>query len=325
VSSSSDRARICVVGSANVDLVVQSSRLPRAGETLMGGPFSVLPGGKGANQAVAAARMGAAVSLIGCVGDDEHGRMMRTVLEREGVESSHLATCQDQPSGVALITVAEDGANTIIVAPGANATVSPADIDKARDAIRDADVLLMQLETPLPTVLHAATTARDLGTTVILNAAPSAKLPAELLAAVDMLIVNETEAESLASAALALRAPVQDAAESLLLRVSSLGVATSVLTLGAQGCLFRHGTDAVGRIAACQVEAIDTVGAGDAFCGTLAVRLAEHQVGGGIDRMAIMDAVCWACAAGGLATMKRGAIPSLPTRAEVVRLLRQTS
>ena len=162
-----------------------------------------------------------------------------------------------------------------------------------------------------------------MGTTVILNAAPAAHLSAELLAAVDALIVNQTEAASVSSGALSLAPPGADAMESLLLRVSSLGVSTTVMTLGGDGSLYRHGTDAVGRVAACRVEPVDTVGAGDAFCGTLAVRLAEHQIGGGIDRMAVMDAVCWACAAGGLATTRRGAIPSLPTRAEVVGLLRQ--
>lgn len=319
-----------MLGSINMDLVVRSPRLPAPGETLLGGPFSTSPGGKGANQAVAAARMGAEVSFIGAVGDDEHGRVMLETLKGEGIDTSRIAVREGTPTGVALITVAEgQGENTIIVAPGANATVTPGDVEAARGTIGAADVLLIQLEVPLEAVARAGEIARDLGVTVVLNAAPAMRLPAEVLASTDVLIVNETEAAVVGAEAFAPIGPEPEPAdelEALLLRAAGLGPGTTVLTAGAAGALFRCGRESAGRVPATPVSAIDTVGAGDAFCGALAVRLAEHQIGdargAGLDRMGLMDAVCWACAAGALATTKNGAIPSLPTRAEVLRLLR---
>jgi ribokinase len=331
-----DRPRLCILGSINADLVVRSPRLPSRGETLLGGPFQRHPGGKGANQAVAAARMGAEVSFIGAVGDDEHGRLMRATLDAEGIDTSRIST-RTAPTGVALITVADSGDNTIVVAPGANAEMTPADIDTARDAIAAADLLVMQLETPLAAVLHAARLARDLGTTVLLNAAPAQRLPAELLTAADVLIVNETEAALLTGAPLTPVSPGGTPSEpsesgvpsspdldALLARLALLGPTTSVLTAGPRGAVFAHANER-GHLAAMPVNSIDTVGAGDAFCGAFAARLAEQQINAGRasrDRMAVMDAVCWGCAAGALATTKHGAIPSLPTRAEVVALLR---
>lgn len=321
-----DRTRVCVVGSINMDLVVRSPRLPGPGETLLGGPFSTSPGGKGANQAVAAARMGAAVSFVGRIGDDEHGRIMRGVLEAEGIDASRLGAATGTPTGVALITVAAEGENTIVVAPGANAMLSPADVDAARSTIEHSDLLLMQLETPMQTVARAAEIARDVGTTIVLNAAPGARLPASLLGLVDVLIVNESEGRLLSGPVVPPPTePAADELEALMVRISGLGVSTSVLTAGPRGALYSFGREGTGRVAACEVSPVDTVGAGDAFCGALTVRLGEHQIGGGLDRMGVMDAVCWACAAGGLATTRHGAIPSLPTRAEVVNLLRRTN
>lgn len=326
-----DRPRLCILGSINMDLVVRAPRLPAPGETLMGGPFETHPGGKGANQAVAAARMGAEVSFIGAVGDDEHGRSMLAALSAEGIDTSRIATRTGATTGVALITVAESGENTIIVAPGANATVTPADIDAARGAISAADMLLAQLEVPIAAVAHAAQLARDLGTAFVLNAAPApaARLPADLISATDVLIVNETEAAALGASSFAPPSPADppaDELEAALLRLAGLGPSTIALTAGAQGALFFHGKEARGRIPATPVEPVDTVGAGDAFCGAFTTRLAEHRINAGragLDRLAVMDAVCWACAAGALATTRRGAIPSLPSREEVVRTLRK--
>jgi len=313
-------ARLCILGSINTDLVVRAPRLPAPGETLLGGPFWTSPGGKGANQAVAAARMGAGVSMIGAVGDDDHGRAMLGTLGAEGVDLTHVATRVGVPTGVALISVAEQGENTIIVAPGANATLTPADADAARDAIGGADVLLVQLEVPLETVARAAAIARNAGTAVILNAAPAHPLSADLLALIDVLVVNETE-----GAAIALRDPpgpggLPRLAESL----ARLAPPTVVLTLGARGLWYSHARSAA-TLPAHSVHAVDTVGAGDAFCGVLATRWAEHRAAAHLDADGVRDALYWASAAGALATTRRGAIPSLARRSEVVALLKSAA
>lgn len=296
-----------------MDLVVRCAALPRAGETLLGGPFATYPGGKGANQAVAAARAGAMVSFIGAHGADAYGGMLRDVLRGEGVDLAHVDTRADVPTGVALITVSSAGENTIVVAPGANASVSNSDVHDARVAIQSADVLLMQMETPLATLESAAELARDAYVAVILNAAPAQPLPANLRAAVDVLIVNETEAGVVA--------PGSSAATPEPLGL--LGIETVVLTLGAAGVrLVRE--QRVASVPAFPVNPVDTVGAGDAFCGVFACRWAEHRIGGGLDAGAITDCLHWAAAAGALATQTAGAIPSLPTRNAVIAMLRST-
>lgn len=317
---SNDPPRICVVGSLNVDQVVRTARLPGAGETVIGGPVETHPGGKGANQAVAAARLGAAVSMIGCVGGDEHGHRMRSTLAADGVDASRVIVREGTATGLAVITLGDAGENTIVVVPGANAALTPDDLHGHRDPIAQADVLLMQLETPLETVAAAAAMARDAGTTVMLNAAPAVALPADLLGLVNVLIVNETEA------AIVTRAPAGADEAGLLTRLADLPVDTVVLTLGSRGSWFSHARAAANRLEAYSVDPVDTVGAGDAFVGALATRWAEHQVNaarGGLDAMAVLDAVCWGNAAGALACTRRGAIPSMPARAEVVGLLRR--
>ena len=306
------RPRVCVVGSLNMDLVVRSPRLPAPGETLIGGSFATSPGGKGANQAVAAARMDAVVSLIGAVGSDVHGSMMLETVKSEGIDVARVRVVEGAATGVAIITVAEGagpgsarGENTIVVASGANATVTPADIDAAAGTIADADVLLMQLECPLETVTRAAVLAKDRGVTVVLNAAPARTLPMDLLAMVDVLVVNRVEAEAIARG--------RD--------LDSIGVDTVVETRGAEGAtMVRRGRTR--HVAAFAVSVVDSVGAGDAFVGTLASRWAEHQAASMLDDAGISDALCWGCAAGALATTRPGAIPSLPRRSEVAALLR---
>jgi ribokinase len=256
--------------------------------------------------------------MIGCVGDDEHGHRMRTVLAADGVDASRVIVRPGTSTGLALITIGDAGENTIVVVPGANATLTPDDLAGHRDPIAQADVLLMQLETPLETVAAAAAVARETGTTVVLNAAPGVPLPADLVSQIDVLIVNESEAAVLTGSG------ASDPA-ALLARLAALPVATTVLTLGEQGSWFSH-ERSPSRLAAYQIDPIDTVGAGDAFVGALAARWAEHQVSGGrhgVDSMGVLDALCWANAAGALACTRRGAIPSLPTRAEVLDLLRR--
>ncbi|MFM9995444.1 MAG: ribokinase [Phycisphaerales bacterium] len=319
-----DRPRICVLGSLNVDLVVRSPRLPAPGETILGGPFETHAGGKGANQAVAASRMGAAVTMIGCVGVDEHGHHMRSILAADGIDASRVVVRERTSTGLALITIADSGENTIVVVPGANAALTPADLHGHRDPIAQADVLLMQLETPPETVAAAAAIARDVGTTVMLNAAPAIRLSAELLGAIDVLIVNETEGAIVTG--LAGGGGGVGGVDGLAARLAELPVGTLVLTLGEGGSWHSHARGPGSRLDAYRVEPIDTVGAGDAFVGALATRWAELQISAGragIDGMGVLDAICWANAAGALACTRRGAIPSLPTRAEVRELLRR--
>jgi ribokinase len=252
--------------------------------------------------------------MVGAVGDDAHGAALLEVLRAEGVDCAHVRTVPGAATGVALITVASQGGatggrgeNTIVVASGANASLSPADVDAARGAIADADVVLMQMECPAEAVLRAAQIAKERGATVILNAAPAHPLSAELLCLVDVLVVNRVEARTVARG----RDP------------EMLGVATLIVTRGAEGAtIVRAGRTR--HVAAFAVSAVDSVGAGDAFAGALATRWAEHQAASMLDEAGIADALCWACAAGALATTRPGAIPSLPRREEAAALLRRS-
>jgi ribokinase len=299
--------RVCVIGSANMDLVVRTPRLPKPGETILGGPFEMFPGGKGANQAVAAARMGAQVSFVGRVGADAYGTELRTALSREGVDLTTLRATAGVATGVALITVDESGGeNTIVVAGGANKRVSRDDVHAVSGLIRSADVLLMQLEVPVDVVAAAAAVARSTGRKVVLNAAPAVELPEGLLATVDVLIVNRGEAAAGVGAVADVRS--RDLAKRLL----DLGPRAVVITLGPRGALVAD-SRGVEHVPSIEVEAVDTVGAGDAFCGTLAAMLAEGK--------ALAQAARAGCIAGALAAAKQGAIPSLPTREAVGRVL----
>lgn len=311
---------VCVLGSINMDLVVRSPRLPGPGETLLGGPFRTFPGGKGANQAVAASRLlgggaeGGRVLMVGAVGDDANGREHLAGMLHEGVDTSFVFTRHNTPTGVALITVADAGGeNTIVVAPGANATVSTDDVDAAAEAIRSADVLLMQLETPVKAVMEAARIARQSGTATILNAAPAQPLPRDLLAGIDVLVVNESEAATLAGV------EERESPDVMLDRLTggSGGPGAVIVTLGEAGAIAARagegGSQQRVRAAAFAVDTVDTVGAGDAFCG--AVAAAWKALG---DDLAVL--LRFACAAGALATTQPGAIPSLPRRTDVEKL-----
>ncbi len=302
--------RICVLGSINMDLVIQTPRFPAPGETLLGGQFRTYPGGKGENQSVAAARMGAAVSMIACIGDDAYGKSLRDVLAAECVDTTHVMTRAGIATGIALITVNAEGENTIIVAPGANGQLSPHDVDTHRAAVTAADALVMQLETPLASIKRAAEIARGAGKTTILNAAPALPLAVELLPWIDVLIVNRTEAALMAG--MSADAPPPALAE----RLRSAGAHCVVITLGAAGAVAR---DQHGMIEqrAFPIQPIDTTAAGDAFVGAVATSLAS-----GSD---LRDAVRWGCAAGALAATKPGALPSLPHRDEVARLVEHQS
>ena len=303
--------RIVVVGSINVDLVVRVATLPRPGETVLGGRFASVPGGKGANQAVAAARAGGRTTFVARVGDDSMGHAAINAFRAEGIETDFITITPHGPTGVALILVDASGENSIAVAGGANDRLCTDDIERARPAIEAADVILLQLEVPLEAVAHAVTIARAAGTRVILNPAPARPLPAAILARVDILTPNETEGESLASQGDA-PAPSAADADALAGTLLGLGPRAVVVTRGAAGALVATAEDRT-HVAAFPVEPRDTVAAGDVFNGCLAVMLAE-----GLDLVA---ATRFAAAAAAISVTREGAQTSAPRRGEIEAFL----
>lgn len=307
---------IVVIGSVNMDLVVRAPRIPTPGETIMGRSFETFPGGKGANQAVAAARMGGKVSLIGCVGNESHGHQLAQLLHQEGIDLSRMLQRKDKtPTGVALITVDDTGENTIVVAPGANLTLTAEDIEECRGLIESADVLLMQLETPIEAVLAAGKIAKAAGVAVILNASPALPQARETLRWCDLLVVNRTEAARMGGLE-----PYTEPGR-LALRLAEIGPPTVVLTLGAQGSIVAH-KGRPKRISTLPVKAVDAVGAGDAFAGALAVAYADVfplMKSRSPDEFKMLEAALeLASVAGAMATQRPGAMPSLPRRDEVI-------
>jgi ribokinase len=299
--------RIVVVGSSNTDMIIKLDYIPKPGETRLGGEFATAAGGKGANQAVAAARAGGAVTMIARVGRDMFGERAVAGLAENGIDVEHVQY-DESPSGVALIFVGEHGENSIGVASGANARLSPADVRKAADAIATANVVIMQLETPLGTVQAAADLADQNGAMIILNPAPAQPLPDELLRKVSILTPNETEAELLTGIRVADDDSCGRAADILLRK----GVETVIITLGSRGA-FIASSDLRQHVPGFRVKQVDTTAAGDAFNGALAVALAEG--------VPIFDAVRFANAAGAIAVTRLGAQPSAPSREEIETLL----
>ncbi|QEV17598.1 ribokinase [Streptomyces alboniger] len=289
---------IAVLGSANMDLVAYVTRAPRRGETVTGREFRTIPGGKGANQAVAAARAGATVSMIGAVGTDVFGARLRSTLEHSGVDTDLLRTVET-PTGTAHIVVDDEGGNSIVVVPGANGTVkglTPGD----EALIASANALLLQLEIPAKGALAAARAARRHGVRTVLTPAPAQHLPDELLAATDLLLPNEHEAATLTG----ITDDPHAAARSLLSQVPEV-----VITLGSRGSLYAaRGAEPV-MVPAPRVTAVDTTGAGDTFAGTLAVALAEGRP--------VPDALTWASSAAALSVQRPGASASMPYRKEI--------
>ncbi len=305
-------ARVAVVGSLNMDLVIKAPRLPAVGETVLGGAFATFPGGKGANQAVAAARLGAAVAMVGRVGDDAFGRQLREGLAREGIDVSAVRTDTAAATGVALITVDGVGHNTIVVASGANMAVTPADVDAARAVIAEGTVLLLQLEVPVEAVRRAAQLAHAAGRLVILDPAPapSAPLPDDLYRLLAVINPNEVEARALTGIAIATEADARHAAEALLAR----GCQAAVLKLGERGAYMAVGPHRE-AVPAVRVEPVDTTAAGDAFAAGLGVALAEGKP--------VQTAVRFAAVVGAFSVTRLGAQPSMPTRAELREFARQ--
>lgn len=294
-------AKIVVVGSFNADLTAYMQRMPRPGETVQGDTFMTGAGGKGSNQAVAAARLGAEVAFIGRVGADVFANIAYELWDAEGINYQHVGRDAEYATGVAPILVDSSGENMIVVVLGANSRVQKSDIDAAREVIAAADVLVAQLEINLDMVAYALETAKELEVTTILNPAPAAALPPETLALADYLTPNETELETLAGDG---ATDVEAAARGLLTRPDQI----ALVTLGAQGAqIVAPGVSKV--VPSYKVEAVDTTGAGDAFNGALAVALAE-----GMD---LEEALRFANAAAALSVTKPGAAPSTPYRADV--------
>jgi ribokinase len=297
--------RIVVIGSINMDLVVRAERLPKPGETVRGREFQTIPGGKGANQAVAAARLGAETHMVGRVGYDEFGRRLRQSLADNGVHVEYVTSDREHPNGVAVILVQESGENSIVVAAGANAAVSMDDLKATASVIQAADAVLLQLEIPLETVATALQMAGAAKVRSILDAGPAADVPEDLKRAADVISPNMVEAEALLGHAVS---SALDAARELVGR----GAPACVVKAGAQGCAWVSPQGAE-HIAAIAVKAVDTTAAGDAFTAALAVALAEGK--------SLPEAARWANFAGALAVTRFGAQPSMPPRRELEQFI----
>ena len=299
-----DKNKILVVGSTNTDMVIKAAHLPLPGETILGGTFLMNAGGKGANQAVAAARLGAQVAFVCKTGNDIFGSRSKQLFTDEGIDTKYVFSDEEHPSGVALITVDAKAENCIVVASGANAHLLPADLAKAAEAIDRAEIVLMQLEIPMETIEYVAAIAHKKGKKVILNPAPAQPLSKELLANVDILTPNETEAGMIAGIAVADTASACEAARI----ICAMGVQTVIITLGSKGALiYADGFQA--EIPVEKVEAVDTTAAGDVFNGALAVALSENRD--------IADAVRFACQAASISVTRIGAQASAPYRKEL--------
>ncbi|ERZ11346.1 ribokinase [Pseudomonas aeruginosa] len=303
------QAKVLVVGSLNMDLVVRAPRLPRGGETLAGQSFTTIPGGKGANQAVAAARLGAGVAMIGCLGDDAYGDQLYRALQAEGIDCQGVERVAGESSGVALIVVDDSSQNAIVIVAGGNGHLSPAVLARHEHLLEQAQVVVCQLGSPLETVGHVLRRAHALGKTVILNPAPATRdVPADWLPLVDYLVPNETESELLC------RLPVDslESAGRAAERLREMGAGRVIVTLGAQGALL-VGEGRVEHFPVARVKALDTTAAGDTFVGGFAAALAR-----GLDEAA---AIRFGQAAAAISVTRLGAQTSIPSREEVERAL----
>ncbi|MBD9168301.1 MAG: ribokinase [Parabacteroides johnsonii] len=303
-TTQTSRRQILVVGSSNTDMVIKAARLPRPGETILGGTFFMNPGGKGANQAVAIARLGGSVTFICKTGSDIFGHQSQQLFEEEGINTSYVFSDSGNPSGVALITVDEKAENCIVVASGANANLLPSDLAKAEEAIEQADLILMQLEVPMETVCFVADIAWQKGKKVILNPAPAHPLPADLLRHLYLITPNETEAEMITGVKITDESSAGEAARLL----SEMGVQHVIITLGSKGALI-YSDGKAEMVPALKVEAVDTTAAGDVFNGALTVALSEGR--------SLKEAARFACKASAISVTRVGAQSSAPYRNEV--------
>ncbi|MDR3286386.1 MAG: ribokinase [Prevotellaceae bacterium] len=299
-----NKQKILVVGSSNTDMVIKTQHLPRPGETVIGGTFFMNPGGKGANQAVTVARLGGQVTFICKTGSDIFGHQAHQQFEEEGIDTSYVLSDSKNPSGVALITVDANAENCIVVASGANANLLREDVAKAREAIEEADIVLMQLEIPMETVEYVAKMANSKNKKVILNPAPAQFLSAELISNLYIITPNETESEMISGITITDDKSAFEAAK----KIADMGVDNVIITMGDRGALvYNKETNEI--VDAYKVKAIDTTAAGDVFNGALAVALAENRT--------IVDAVRFACKTAAISVTREGAQSSVPYRNEV--------
>jgi ribokinase len=298
-------ANIIIVGSMNMDMMVKTEHIPRPGETIMGTDFLMNPGGKGANQAVAVARLSGNAKFIGKIGNDLFGRQASQLFREEGIDTSGLTSDANQPSGIALITVDKDGENSIVVAPGANSSLNLADVETHIYNTSQASVMLIQLEIPINTVKHAIKVAKQSNIKVILNPAPAQHLEDELLKMVDIITPNETEAEFLTGISVFDIESAKKAAQD----ISSKGIGSVIMTLGQKGALV-YENEIFHHITAPVVLAVDTTAAGDVFNGALAVGITEGKT--------ILQAVEFACRAAAISVTRLGAQSSIPYRNELL-------
>lgn len=300
-------ARITVIGSLNMDLVVATPRVPVMGETILGSGFMTVPGGKGANQAVAAARLGGRVSMIGCVGNDIFGRDLLENLTNNNVNNENIKMLDDSSTGIAMIVI-KDGDNFIIVDPGANSRLTPDMIDAAESLIKDSFIVVIQLEIPIETVERAVALAKKHDVKVLLNPAPARNLSNELLSKIDIFTPNESECEIITG----LHVKSIDDAKEAVSFLRKKGIPKVIVTMGAKGVVYNNGDELIHKRVP-EVKVVDTTAAGDSFSGAVAVALSEGKN--------INEAVDFANAVGTLTVMKKGAQPSLPTRDEVENLI----
>ena len=294
---------ICVIGSLNMDLVVNVDTMPKPGQTIIGSNFKEVPGGKGANQAVAMARLNGNVSMIGKVGEDGFGQTLINSLKNDKVDTTYKQTSKGA-TGVALITVDKNAQNSIVVSPGANFEVKEDDIDNNIEAIKNSDIVVLQLETPLNTIKYALNKAKELNKYTILNPAPAVKLDDEIIKNVDLLTPNETELEIISGVSIETEEDIQKAAQIMIEK----GVKELIVTLGSKGSLYINKEKSMFK-KAYKVEAVDTTAAGDSYTGALAVALSQDKN--------IEDAMDFASKVGALSVLKEGAQSSLPTLEDV--------
>ena len=294
---------ICVIGSLNMDLVVNVDTMPKPGQTIIGSNFKEVPGGKGANQAVAMARLNGNVSMIGKVGEDGFGQTLINSLKNDKVDTTYIQTAKGA-TGVALITVDKNAQNSIVVSPGANFEVKEDDIDNNIEAIKNSDIVVLQLETPLNTIKYALNKAKELNKYTILNPAPAVKLDDEIIKNVDLLTPNETELEIISGVSIETEEDIQKAAQIMIEK----GVKELIVTLGSKGSLYINKEKSMFK-KAYKVEAVDTTAAGDSYTGALAVALSQDKN--------IEDAMDFASKVGALSVLKEGAQSSLPTLKDV--------
>jgi ribokinase len=295
---------ILIIGSSNTDMVIKADKFPLPGETILGGKFFMFPGGKGANQAVAASRLGGAVTFITKIGNDIFGKQALQQFKNEGIRTEYVMSDSENPSGVALITVDSKGENTIVVAQGSNAALMPADLGKAQEEFKKQDIVLMQLEIPLQTVMYVAQEVHQLGKKVIFNPAPARPLPAELFKTLYAITPNKAETEAIADVQITDTKSIESAAK----KIYKKGVQHVIITLGARGA-FLYNNEGGRLIEAPKVHAVDSTAAGDVFNGALATALAE---GANLD-----DAVGFANHAASISVTKMGAQASAPYRNEL--------